>query len=231
MRYILFLFLGLAIESSGQSYKSYIIGVRGDTLNRVDLNGKKQGPWVRTVEALRGEPGYEEQGFYEDDKKEGRWQQFTLAGDLQAIENYRWGNKHGKCYYYNRWGALVREESWKSVDPANPYDTVAVYDIEDPTLIKGYQVVKLDGTTYKHGIWKFYDPDNGRVEGTEEYVLDKLKNDPDELAPLDVRTTYKPSTDSLGNKATPKPKEVMDFEKKNSGKKSTKVRDGRTGGR
>ncbi|MDX1953953.1 MAG: hypothetical protein SFU20_00370 [Chitinophagaceae bacterium] len=229
MRYILSLFLFISLSGYGQ-YKSYITGVRGDTLNIVDLNGKKQGRWVNTVQPLRGEPGYEEQGVYVNDLKEGRWQQFYLTGDIQSIENYKWGNKHGKCFYYNRWGALVREESWKSVNPENPYDTVAVYDIDDPTRIVDHVVVKLEGTTLRHGTWKYYDPDFGTIEKTEEYVHDKLKNGLDELAPIDVRNSYKPTTDSLGNKATPKPKTVLEFEKKNSGKKAVKVRDGKTGG-
>lgn len=229
MRYILSLFLMISLVADGQ-YKSYIIGVKGDTLNIVDLKGKKQGRWVVTVQPLRGEPGYEEQGVYVDDKKDGRWQQFYLTGDIQAIENYKWGNKHGKCYYYNRWGALVREESWKAVNPENPYDTVAVYDINDPTLIVDHVVVKLEGSTLRHGTWKYYDPDFGTIEKTEEYVLDKPKNGLDELAPLDVKASYKPTLDSLGNKSSPKPKEVLEFEKKNSGKKAVKVRDGKTGG-
>lgn len=229
MRFLLLLFLGVCLEGSGQ-YKSYIIGVNGDTLNVVDLEGKKQGRWVITVEALRGEPGYEEQGVFVNDKKDGRWQQFYLTGDIQAIENYKWGVKHGKSYYYNRFGALVREESWKAVNPENPYDTAAVYDINDPTRIVDYVIVKLEGSTLRHGIWKYYDPDFGTVEKTEEYVLDKPKNGLGDLAPIEVKPTYKPTIDSLGNKASPKPKAVLDFEKKNSGKKSIKVRDGKTGG-
>ena len=44
MRFVLFVFLFISLNGFGQ-WKSYIISVKGDTLNRVDMNGKKQGPW------------------------------------------------------------------------------------------------------------------------------------------------------------------------------------------
>ena len=62
MRFILISLLFISAQSFGQ-WKDYIISVRGDTLNRVDMKGKKQGPWVIHMEALRGEPGYDEQGL------------------------------------------------------------------------------------------------------------------------------------------------------------------------
>ena len=70
-------------------------------------------------------------------------------------------------------GDPLREESWRAVDPSNPYDTVNVYDIADPTKVVGKQVVKLEGTTLKHGTWTFYDPLSGRVEKTQNWFLDK----------------------------------------------------------
>jgi len=225
MRYILFLFV--LISTSGYSqYKSYVIGVKGDTLNIVDQNGKKQGRWVVTVQPLRGEPGYEEQGEYIDDKKDGRWQRYSLMGDLLSMENYRWGGKDGKCLYFNRWGALIREENWRAIDPANPYDTVPVMDVNDPTKVLRYTIVKLEGSSVKHGFWKYYDPDFGSVEKTEEYVMDRLKTDMDDFMAMDGNSN---PSDSAARKVT-KPKEVLDFEKKNSGKKKVRVRTGSTGG-
>ena len=143
-----------------------MIGVKGDTLNCVDINGKKQGRWVIERPPLRGEKGYEEQGVFVNDKREGQWQQFTLDGDLLAIENYRWGNKNGRCMYYNPFGQPVREESWKAVNPDNPYDTVDIYGINDPTKVVRRQVMKLDGFTLRHGTWKFFVADLGTVVKT-----------------------------------------------------------------
>ena len=233
MRYILFIILLISINGFSQC-KTFKIGVKGDTLNCVDMKGMKQGRWVNELPPLRGEKGYEEQGVYINDKKEGQWQQFTLDGDLLAIENYRWGNKNGRCMYYNPFGQPIREESWKAVNPDNPYDTVDIYGLNDPTKVVRKEVIKLDGHTLRHGTWKFFDPDLGTVVKTEQYKLDKLTvagSVEDELAPIDISTgsTTKSKSDSTGKKTTAKPQAVLDYEKKNAGKKKVKTRDGQTG--
>jgi hypothetical protein len=233
MRYILFIILLVSTEGFSQC-KTFIIGVKGDTLNCVDMNGKKQGRWVVEKPPLRGEKGYEEQGVFINDKKEGQWQQFTSDGDLLAIENYRWGNKNGRCMYYNPFGQPVREESWKAVNPDNPYDTVDIYGINDPTKVVRRQVMKLDGFTLRHGTWKFFDPDFGTIVKTEQYRLDKLVvagQVEDELAPIDISTgnNTKVKSDTTGKKSIAKPKEVQDYEKKNAGKKKVRTRTGQTG--
>src|SRR5688572_3991686 len=117
MRLLVFLFLLVSVNTSAQ-LKSYIIGVKGDTLNRIDKNGLKQGKWINRYDQLRGEPGFEEEGVYKNDKKEGTWRRYTLIGDLIAVENFRWGNKDGKCQYFNGLGELLREESWKALNPS-----------------------------------------------------------------------------------------------------------------
>ena len=235
MRYILFLFFLISISGYSQC-KTYIIGVRGDTLNCVDMNGKKQGRWVIEKPPLRGEKGYEEQGVFINDKKEGQWQQFTLDGDLLAIENYRWGNKHGRCIYYTSFGQPIREESWKAVNPDNPYDTVDVFGLNDPSKVVRREVIKLDGHTLRHGTWKFFDLDLGTVVRTEQYRLDKIVvagQVEDELAPIDMsnpaNSNAKAKTDTTGKKSIAKPQAVLDYEKKNAGKKKVRTRTGQTG--
>ena len=235
MRYILGIFLLISINGISQC-KTYIIGVKRDTLNCVDMKGMKQGRWVVEKPPLRGEKGYEEQGVFINDKKEGQWQQFTLDGDLLSIENYRWGNKNGRSIYYTPFGQPVREESWRAVNPDNPYDTVDIYGLDDPNKVIRRDIIKMDGHTLRHGTWKFFDPDLGTVLRTEQYRYDKLMVAgvvEDELAPIDIKgsttKTNTVTTDSTGKKTVAKPKAVLDYEKKNSGKKTIKVRDGRTG--
>jgi hypothetical protein len=216
---ILISFSGIA------QYKNYKLTSKGDTINIVDKNDLRQGRWVVKVDGVRGEPGYEEEGVYKDGKKEGVWRAYTSMGDLFAIERYRWGNKDGINQYYDIAG-LTRQESWKAVNPDNPFDTVDVYDPIDPTKIRR-QVVKIEGTSVKHGTWKYFDSRSGTVTSTEKYFLDK-KEDPMQKAMAGEGS----STDSTNSKTTkapvkPKPKEVLDFEKK-IGKKKIKVIDGRT---
>lgn len=234
MRYLIAVFLLISTNAFAQ-WKTYVIGVKGDTLNCVDMKGNKQGRWVVHVDELRGEPGYEEEGVYVNNRKEGTWRRFNLLGDLTAIENYRWGNKNGQSIYLNNMGNPIREESWKAVNPDNPYDTVDVYDVNNPNKIVAKRVVKLEGYSLKHGTWKFFDPMTGAVEKTENWVLDKpvVKAAGDDLKPIDV--TDHPSDDiatkveEKDKKSVPKPQAVLDFEKKNSGKKKVRVRDGSTG--
>jgi len=231
MRFIILFFLLISINGFGQC-KSYNISVRGDTLNRVDMKGLKQGPWVISMPGLRGERGYEEEGYFLDDNKEGTWKKFSLEGIKIAEENYHWGKLHGKQQYFTYNGGLLREESWRATDPAVAFDTVVVYDLKDPTKIKESVVVKNDGYAVKHGKWTYYDPVEGVVTGSETYWMNKLRTDDDEMIgdeeikPLSIAN--KPKSDTAAKKVT-KPQAVLDYEKKNSGKKNIKVRDGKTG--
>ena len=92
-------------------------------------------------------------------------------------------------------------------------------------------VVKLEGYSLKHGLWTFYDPVEGTILKTERYWLDKLSvagdnaGLDDDLQPIGIGK----SKSDTSTKKIAKPQAVLDYEKKNSGKKSIKVRDGRTG--
>ena len=65
---------------------SFIIGVKGDTLNKIDKKNMKQGKWVIRVDEVRGEPGYEEEGEFKNNRKEGTWRIYYLEGDLSGLE-------------------------------------------------------------------------------------------------------------------------------------------------
>lgn len=217
MRWI-WLFLLLISVNGYSQWKDYIISASGDTLNRVDQQGLKQGPWTHRYETVRGEPGYEEEGFYKNNRKEGEWKLFSLQGDLVGIENYRWGFKDGLCSYFSMLGELRLEQRWKALNPDKAYDTI---DVEDPDKLDSYRqvIVKNEGAAIRHGIWKYYD-EKGNVSRTENYELGKLISGPAAQGPK--RTEDKNSIQ--------KPKEVLEFEKKMEGKKKVKVKDGTTGG-
>lgn len=221
----LFLPLFFISFSAFSQWKSYRLTSNADTINCIDKSELKQGRWSVKVDGVRGEPGYQEEGVYKDGKKEGVWRVFTSMGDLFAVEKYRWGNKDGKSEYYSISGP-VREESWKAVNPANPYDTVDVIDPVDPSKVEK-RVVKLEGTSLKHGTWKYYDNTSGLIVKTENYFLDKLE-DP---MKLNAGSSNGSSPDSNVTKsktsAKTKPREVLEFEKK-VGKKKVKVLDGST---
>ena len=233
MRYLHFLILLLPVVGQAQ-LKSFTLSSRGDTLNRVDLKGQKQGPWVARYENVRGERGFEEEGIYVNDVKEGVWRRFSLEGDLIAVENFRFGYRDGKNVYFNNMGEPVREEFWRAIDPKSPFDTVNIVDVNDPSKIVRRQVVKVEPNSYKHGTWVYFDPQRGTIEKKEQWIMNRQveKAKPvatggeDDMAPIDVANEGKAET----KKEKAKPKEVMEYEKKNAGKKKINVRTGSTGG-
>jgi antitoxin component YwqK of YwqJK toxin-antitoxin module len=212
-------FLLLFITGKGFSQPgSFTIGVKGDTLNKVDLKNQKQGKWVIRVDEVRGEPGYEEEGEFKNNRKEGTWRIYSLQGDLTGLEFFHWGNKDGNCQYFNSSGSLVREESWRALNPEKLYDTLEIEDIDHLNEYKTV-IVKNEGVAIRHGSWKFYDPSTGMINKIQTYTMGKLETSKSD-----------PSTDStkLASKTMVKPKEVQDYEKKNAGKKKIRVRDGAT---
>lgn len=216
----LFFILMLMFGIKGQSqYKEFKISPRGDTLNAIDQKGLKQGKWAIAVPELRGEPGYDEEGYYKDDKKTGQWRKYNANGDLIAMENYRFGGKDGTQRYFNLFGALEREEEWRGYNPDAPYDTIPVYGTGSNEILS-YKIIKAEQYSVPHGEWKFYNP-SGHVIKIERYDRGfPLKDGPQKSAT--VAADDKP-------KEKEKPKEVLDYEKKYSKKKRSHMeREGKT---
>ncbi len=207
-------------------WKSYSVTDRGDTINRMDIKGKKQGPWVEVFPELHGNPGYEEEGEYKNGQKDGIWRRFSLQGDILAVESYKWGLLNGKSAYYSLLG-LEREESWWAIDPGKKFDTI---DVPDLYVDGNYRtiIVPNEGRSMKHGTWNFYNTMTGRIEKSEEFIRDSAVG---VLGSLGI-ATKKSEPNAPGDSTTKKvekPSVVAEWEKKNSGKKKVVVRDGNTG--
>ena len=224
----MFAYLG---EANGQC-KDFMLGVNGDTLNCTDVSGKKRGKWVNHIEELRGEPGYEEEGEYQNDLKTGIWRLYSLQGDVLGIENYRFGHKHGQQQYFAPNGNLIREEGWLASNPENPYETVEVFDINNPGKVQLVKV-KIDASTVPHGMWKIYDPETSRLVEKKNYILGKEDDGTGTangiIKKAEGENTVTTDKKEVEKKEKPKPKEVLDFEKSKEGKKKYKVRTGETG--
>jgi hypothetical protein len=215
---VLFTMLLLAGQPGIAQYKSFQLNADGDTINAITKSGLKQGKWVLHVDEVRGEPGYEEEGIFEKDKKEGVWRQYNLTGDLIGVENYRLGGKDGVQQYYTYLGDLVREESWRAYNPDAPFDTIPVYGTGSNDIID-FKIVKAEQYSVKHGEWKYYEAGSGRLIKTEKYDRGLLVTPGVTPAPATVSATPAKKPDK-----TP---EMLEWEKKNKGKKKV-VRDGRT---
>jgi len=214
-----------ANESAAQC-KTFTMSDRGDTLNCIDMKNRKQGKWTETTAALRGNPGFKEEGIYLNGIREGLWRKYNTSGDVLAMETYKWGLLNGPSQYYTLDG-LEHEENWRALDPTKKFDTIDVPDLYKDGIYKKV-VVKNEGYSLKHGKWTFYDPKTGFILKTESYIRDSLENP---LAIFGIRE--KPKVDSsaeIKKRALAlKTAEILEWEKKNAGKKKVKVRDGSTG--
>jgi len=115
-----------------------------------------------------------EEGEFKNNRKEGTWRIYSLQGDLTGLEFYKWGNKDGICQYFNPSGALVREESWRALNPDKLYDTLEIEDIDHLNEYKTV-IVKNEGVAIRHGQWKFYDPSTGMINKIQTYTMGKLE--------------------------------------------------------
>jgi hypothetical protein len=210
----IFLFL---MNGYAQTFKR---NADGDTINYTDAKKLKQGKWVIRVEEQRGNEGYEEEGIFKNDKKEGIWRLYNLQSDLIGVEQYKNGGKHGLQQYYTYLGDLVKEENWKGYDPDAPYDTIPVYGSGNNEIVD-FKIVKAEQYSVKHGEWRWYEPGTGRLIKTEKYDRGMLEKDPNAVAVV-------PKTSAAEKKKeVPKTAEMLEWEKKNKGKKKV-IRDGST---
>ena len=213
---LLFLFF---INGNAQ-YKNFKLTEKGDTVNGVDKKNLKQGKWVIRVEEVRGEPGYEEEGIFKNDKKEGIWRLYNLTGDIIGVENYKLGGKDGLQQYYTYLGDLYREENWRGYNPEAPYDTIAVYGTGSNEIID-YKIVKAEQYSVKHGEWRYFDPATGRIVKSEKYDRGLLEKPAGQTTPVVSAAADK-------TKKPDKTPQMLQWEKKNKGKKKV-LRDGKTG--
>lgn len=218
-RYLLSVICVCCFITTRAQYKEYKLSPKGDTINIIDSEGKKRGKWVIHYDEIRGEPGYEEEGYYKKGEKDGYWRKYNLQGDLIAVEHFILGGKDGLQQYFTYLGDLVREENWRGYNPDAPYDTIAVYGTGSGEIVD-YKIVKAEPYSVKDGEWRYYEPGSGRLIRTEQWsrnvlVVPGAKKEP--VATTNADKAKKPD----------KTAEMLEWEKKNKGKKKA-LREGRT---
>ena len=111
------LFLILIVAFSSISAQSYDL-VGGDTINKIDALGKRQGKWILTGKKKRL-PGYGpdakvEEGTYKSSKKVGSWTAYYSNGKKKNEITYKYGRPNGPYKTYYVTGILEEEGNWKS---------------------------------------------------------------------------------------------------------------------
>ena len=91
--------------------------VNGDTINKKDVNRKRQGKWIVTNKTKKL-PGYTpdqkvEEGNYKNSRKTGLWIAYFSNGNKKNEINYKNGRASGsyKTYFSN--GVAQEEGTWK----------------------------------------------------------------------------------------------------------------------
>jgi hypothetical protein len=113
---------------------------------------------------------------------------------------------------------MVREESWRGYNPDAPYDTVAIYGTGSNEIVE-YKIVKAVPYSVKNGPWRYYQ--GGMIYKTEEWERNNIVQPKQASDEASSTTKDKP-------KKVEKTAEMMDWERKNKGKKKV-LRDGATG--
>jgi len=115
MKKLLLIFLSLSLINTAQSQSQEIVGK--DTLNKIDIAGKKQGKWI-----LRGKhkPGtcYQpeqkiEEGKYADNRKTGSWVEYFCNGNMKNKLTFVNGRPDGYAIMYHENGKISEEGNWK----------------------------------------------------------------------------------------------------------------------
>lgn len=115
MKKLLLTFLSLFLLSNTQSQTFELVGK--DSLNKIDIAGKKQGKWI-----LRGKhkPGtcYQpdqkiEEGKYGDNRKTGSWIEYFCNGNMKNKLTFVNGRPDGYAIMYHDNGKISEEGNWK----------------------------------------------------------------------------------------------------------------------
>lgn len=141
-----------------------------EALNQTDSKGVRQGFWVVRQPARMGEPAYTEFGYFSNGEKTGTWYQFDGNGVPTAIEEYSRDVLNGEVKYFDQ-GRLVAVGHYKGLNPDRVMDTIVVENPEtgEETLVP----IASSRGTLRHGLWRLYDPQTGRLRREEFYQLDE----------------------------------------------------------
>jgi antitoxin component YwqK of YwqJK toxin-antitoxin module len=103
--------MGLAFSQAFELNKS-------DTINRVDVNGRKQGKWMLFG---RHKPGScyasdqkAEEGRYEENRKTGIWLEYYCSATLRNKITYTNGRPDGYAQMFHENGKILEEGIWKN---------------------------------------------------------------------------------------------------------------------
>ncbi len=108
--FLLNIFMFLLITTGSAQWRSYKI-YRGDTINRIDLQGRKQGLWLYFNDTYKN--GIIQQGFYKDGKKQGEWIVYYKNGNIKSKSFYKDNHIFGPVTTYYKDGTIREQGRWE----------------------------------------------------------------------------------------------------------------------
>ena len=96
-------------------------------------------------------------------------------GDLIGVENFFKAAKDGIQQYYTYRAIYTARESWRAYNPDAPYDTIPVYGPGNGEILE-YKIVKAEQYSVRHGEWRYFDPETGRLYKGKNTTTTSWKN-------------------------------------------------------
>jgi antitoxin component YwqK of YwqJK toxin-antitoxin module len=140
-------------------------------LNKVDGEGKRNGTWWVNTPARKGEAANAQFGNYDHGVKIGKWYTLDQEGDISAIELYKNDYLNGEVKYYTK-GILYCTGNYVLLNSGREGDSIVVLhpDTHEEFLVP----LKATTESVRHGTWRFYDEETGKLLREEEYQADEL---------------------------------------------------------
>ncbi len=94
------------------------LGPKGDTINRIDIDGRKQGKWILMGKHKPGTcyaPDAKiEEGKYQDNRKKDQWIEYYCNGNMKNKLTFTNGRPDGYAIMYHENGKISEEGNWKN---------------------------------------------------------------------------------------------------------------------
>ncbi len=154
----MFCFVFLSVLGISQTFELY----NGDTINRIDLEGKKQGQW-RITGKLRPGTCYQvdqtvEEGKYINNRKSGIWTEHYCNGNLRNKLTLVEGRPNGEASMYHENGVIKETGTWRNnhwVEKYQQFDTTGkvVYErfFKLEGKVEGSQIIRISDDFFNIG--------------------------------------------------------------------------------
>src|ERR1035437_6162787 len=87
---------------------------KGDTVNRINLQGKKEGKWILLSTDSLGKEIKVSEGFYVNGKKEGKWIDYFNNGLKKSNVDYKDGKPNGEATMFYENGNIKETGVWRN---------------------------------------------------------------------------------------------------------------------